>query len=56
MLKITNVIREIPKEKYENIFKGVYNRDIVYFKNKTRKRKLKNYKESNNRRFKCLNV
>ena len=42
---ITNVIREIPKEKYENIFKGAYNRDIVYFKNKTRKRKLKNYKE-----------
>ena len=42
---ITNVIREIPKEKYENIFKGAYNRDIVYLKNKTRKRKLKNYKE-----------
>ena len=42
---ITNVIREIPKEKYENIFKGAYNRDVVYVKNKTRKRKLKNYKE-----------
>ena len=42
---ITNVIREIPKEKYEKIFKGAYNRDIVYLKNKTRKRKLKNYKE-----------
>ena len=42
---ITNVIREIPKEKYENIFKGAYNRDIVYLKNKTRKKKLKNYKE-----------
>jgi len=42
---ITNVIRDIPKEKYENIFKGAYNRDIVYLKNKTRKRKLKNYKE-----------
>jgi len=42
---ITNVIRGIPKEKYENIFKGAYNRDIVYVKNKTRKRKLKNYKE-----------
>jgi transposase len=42
---ITTVIRGIPKEKYENIFKGAYNRDIVYVKNKTRKRKLKNYKE-----------
>jgi len=42
---ITNVIRGIPKEKYENIFKGAYNRDIVYVKNKTRKQKLKNYKE-----------
>jgi transposase len=42
---ITNVIRGIPKEKYENIFKGTYNRDVVYVKNKTRKRKLKNYKE-----------
>jgi len=41
---ITNVIRGIPKEKYENIFKGAYNRDAVYVKNKTRKRKLKNYK------------
>ena len=30
---------------YENIFKGAYNRDVVYVKNKTRKRKLKNYKE-----------
>ena len=42
---ITNVIRGIPKEKYENIFKGAYNRDVVYIKHKTRKRKLKNYKE-----------
>jgi len=42
---ITNVIIGIPKEKYENIFKGAYNRDVVYVKNKTRKRKLKNYKE-----------
>lgn len=41
---ITSVIRGIPKEKYENIFKGAYNRDAVYVKNKTRKRKLKNYK------------
>ena len=29
------VIRGIPKEKYENIFKGAYNRDAVYVKNKT---------------------
>jgi transposase len=42
---ITNVIRGITKEKYENIFKGAYNRDVVYVKNKTRKRKLKNYKD-----------
>ena len=42
---IINVIRGIPKEKYENIFKGAYNRDVVYVKHKTRKRKLKNYKE-----------
>ena len=42
---ITNVIRVIPKEKYENIFKGAYNRDVLYVKHKTRKRKLKNYKE-----------
>jgi uncharacterized membrane protein len=41
---IQKVINEIPKEKYENIFKGAYNRDAVYVKNKTRKRKLKNYK------------
>ena len=41
---ITSVIRGVPKEKYENIFKGAYNRDAVYVKNKTRKRKLKNYK------------
>jgi transposase len=41
---ITNVIRGIPREKYENIFKGAYNRDAVYVKIKTRKRKLKNYK------------
>ena len=42
---ITNVIRGIPKEKYENIFKGAYNRHIVNVKNKTRKRRLKTYKE-----------
>ena len=43
-VNITNVIRVIPKEKYENIFKGAYNRDVLYVKHKTRKRKLKNYK------------
>jgi hypothetical protein len=40
-----NITTVIPTEKYENIFKGSYNRDVVYIKNKTRKRKLKNYKE-----------
>ena len=40
---ITNVIRGIPKEKYENIFKGAYNRKAIYVKNKTRKRTPKKY-------------
>ena len=38
---IQKVIVEIPKEKYENIFKGTYNRNAVYVKNKTRKNKTK---------------
>ncbi len=29
-------------EKYENIFKGAYNKNAVYVKNKTRKNKCKN--------------
>jgi len=41
---ISNVVRNIPKEKYENIFKGAYNRNAVYVKNKTRKNKTKKYK------------
>ena len=40
---IQKVISEIPKEKYENIFKGAYNRNAVYVKNKTRKNKRKKY-------------
>jgi predicted GIY-YIG superfamily endonuclease len=40
---ISNVIRGIPKEKYENIFKGAYNRKTTYVKNKTRKRTPKKY-------------
>jgi len=40
---ISNVIRGIPKEKYENIFKGAYNRKATYVKNKTRKRTPKKY-------------
>jgi hypothetical protein len=41
---IQKVINEIPKEKYENIFKGAYERPEKYVpKNKTRKVK-KNYK------------
>ena len=41
---IQKVISEIPKEKYENIFKGAYERPEKYVpKNKTRKIK-KNYK------------
>ncbi len=34
--------QNIPNEKYENIFKGAYNRNSVYVKNKTRKNKTKN--------------
>ena len=30
---------------YQHIFKGAYNRDVVYVKNKTIKRNLKIYKE-----------
>jgi len=40
---ITNVISKIPEEKYENIFKGAYNRPEKYIKNKTRKRQPKKY-------------
>lgn len=41
---IEKVIRDIPKEKYENIFKGAYNRTEKYVKKPSnRKRKLKNY-------------
>jgi hypothetical protein len=36
------VIRNIPKEKYENIFKNAYNRNIVYVINKIKKNKTKN--------------
>ena len=37
---IQKVISEIPKEKYENIFKGAYERPEKYVpKNKTRKNK-----------------
>jgi predicted nucleic acid-binding protein len=34
---ISNVIRNIPKEKYENIFKGAYNRNTIYVKIKQKK-------------------
>jgi len=37
---ITNVIRGMPKEKYENIFKRSYNRDVVYVNKKTKIEKL----------------
>jgi hypothetical protein len=41
-LNISNVIRNIPKEKYENIFKGAYNRNAVYVKIKQEKIRAKN--------------
>jgi transposase len=41
---IASVLRNIPKQNYENIFKGAYERPEKYVpKNKTRKRKLKIY-------------
>ena len=41
---IEKVIKDIPKEKYENIFKGAYNRREKYVKKPSnRTRKLKNY-------------
>ena len=41
---IEKVIKDIPKEKYENIFKGGYNRTEKYVKKPSnRTRKLKNY-------------
>ena len=41
---IEKVIKDIPKEKYENIFKGAYNRIEKYVKKSSnRTRKLKNY-------------
>ena len=41
---IEKVIKDIPKEKYENIFKGAYNRTEKYVKKTSnRTRKLKNY-------------
>ena len=40
---IEKVIKDIPKEKYENIFKGAYNRTEKYVKKPlNRTRKLKN--------------
>ena len=41
---IASVLRNIPKQKYENIFKGAYERPEKYVaKNKTRKKPLKTY-------------
>ena len=43
---IASVLRNIPKQNYENIFKGAYERPEKYVpKNKTRKRQLKIYKD-----------
>ena len=41
---IDNVIKDIPKEKYENIIKGTYNRIEKYHNKPSNRRKtLKNY-------------
>ena len=42
---IEKVIKDIPKDKYENIIKGTYNRTEKYIKKPSNRRKtLKNYK------------
>ena len=42
---IEKVIKDIPKEKYENIIKGTYNKTNKYSKKPSnRKKTLKNYK------------
>ena len=43
MDKLLKKLFNIPEEKYENIFKGAYNRNITYVKNKTKKYKKINY-------------
>jgi len=41
---IIKVIKDIPKDKYENIIKGTYNRNEKFVKNPSnRTRKKKNY-------------
>jgi hypothetical protein len=43
-INIDKVIKEIPKEKYENIIKGTYNRNKKYNKKTSNRIKtLKNY-------------
>jgi hypothetical protein len=45
-INIDKVIKEIPKEKYENIIKGTYNRTDKYIKKPSNRIKtLKNYKK-----------
>ena len=44
-MNINKEIKEIPKEKYENIIKGTYNRTEKYIKKPSNRIKtLKNYK------------
>ena len=41
---IDKVVKEIPKEKYENVIKGTYQRPTKFIRKKSnRTRKLKNY-------------
>ncbi len=43
-ININKIIKEIPKEKYENIIKGTYDRNEKYIKKPSNRRKtLKNY-------------
>ena len=41
---IDKVVKEIPKEKYENVIKGTYQRPTKFIRKKSnRTRKIKNY-------------
>ena len=46
-LNIKNVIKDIPKETYQNLLIGSYKRDEIYVKKSSKKssKKLKKYKE-----------
>jgi hypothetical protein len=55
--KTQEEVCKIPKEKYENIFKGAYERPEKYVpNNKIRKKIINDLGRCKNRRLKCKNV